>query len=65
MEDTEAAVRDAQVPHIDAEVISRQVRLPVTVDWDGVDMVGVTIGEHSSGTDLYHQICRFQHGHLR
>lgn len=52
--DTEAAVCDAQVPHIDAEIISRQVRLPVTVDWDGVDMVGMSVGKHSPGTDLHH-----------
>lgn len=30
--DTEAAVCDAQVPHVDAEVIGRQVGLPVAVD---------------------------------
>lgn len=41
--DTETAVRDAQVPHIDAEVISRQVGLPVAVDRDGVDMVGMSV----------------------
>lgn len=63
--DTEAAVRDAQVPHIDAEVIGRQVGLPVAVDRDGVDMVGVSVGEDSPGSNLYHQVCRLQHRHLR
>lgn len=64
MKDTEAPVCDAQVPHIDAEVVSRQVGLPITVDWDGVDMVGMSIGKHPSGTDFYHQICRLQYRHL-
>lgn len=63
--DTEAPVRDAQMPHIDAEVISRQVGLPITVDRDGVNMVGMSIGENSSGANLYHQICRFEYWHLQ
>lgn len=62
--DTEAAVCDAQVPHIDAEVIGRQVGLPVAVDRDGVDMVSVSVGEDSPGSNLYHQVCRLQHRHL-
>lgn len=52
--DTETAVCDAQVPHVDAEVVSRQVGFPIAVDWDGVDMVGMSISEYSSGTDLHH-----------
>lgn len=65
LKDTEAAVCDVQVPHIDAEVISGQVGLPIAVDRDGVDMVSVSVGEHSSGADLYHQIRGLQHRHLR
>lgn len=30
--DTETAVCDAQVPHVDAEVVSRQVGFPIAVD---------------------------------
>lgn len=52
------------MPHIDAEVVGRQVGLPIAVDRDGVDVVGVSIGEDSSGADLHHQICGFQHRHL-
>lgn len=53
------------MPHVDTEVVSRQVGLPITVDRDGVDMVSVPVGEHSSGANLYHQIRGFQHRHLR
>lgn len=28
-------------------------------------MVGMSIGEHSPGTNLYHQVCRFQHRNLK
>lgn len=63
--DTEAPVRDAQVPHIDAEVISRQVGLPIAVDRNGVNMVGMSVGENSSGANLYHQICRLEYWHLQ
>ena len=42
------------MPHIDAEVVGRQVGLPITVDRDGIDVVGVSIGENSSGANLYH-----------
>lgn len=63
--DTEAAVSDAQMPHIDTQVISGQVGFPITVDRDGVDMIGMTIGEHSSGADLDHQIGGFQYWHLQ
>lgn len=52
------------MPHIDAEVVGRQVGLPVAVDRDGVDVVGVSIGEDPSGANLDHQIGGFQHRHL-
>lgn len=52
------------MPHIDAEVVGRQVGLPVAVDRDGVDVVGVSIGEDSPGANLDHQVRGFQHRHL-
>lgn len=54
--DTEAAVRDVQVPEVDPQVIRRHVGLVVGVDRDGVDMVGVGVGEHSARTHLHHQV---------
>lgn len=65
MKDTEAPVGDAKVPHVDAEVVGRQVGLPIAIDWDGIDMIGMSIGEHSPWTNLYHQVRRFQHRNLR
>ena len=65
LKDTEAAVGDAEVPHVDPEVVSRQVRLSIAIDGDGVDMVGVAIGEDASGPHLNHKVGGFQHGHLR
>lgn len=32
MKDTEAPVGDAKVPHVDAEVVGRQVGLPIAID---------------------------------
>ena len=43
LKDTEAAVSDAQVPQIDAEVVGREVCLAVAVDGDRVDVVGVSV----------------------
>lgn len=54
--DTEAAVGDVQVPEVDPQVISRHVGLVVGVDGDGVDVVGVGVGEHSPRTHLHHQV---------
>lgn len=54
--DTEAAVRDVQVPEVDPQVIGRHVGLVVGVDGDGVDVVGVGVGEHSPRTHLHHQV---------
>lgn len=56
MKDTEAAVRDVQMPHVDPEIISWQIRLAIAVDWDRVDMVGVAIGKDSPGPHFDHQV---------
>lgn len=32
MKDTEASVGDVQVPHVDPEIISRQICLAITID---------------------------------
>lgn len=63
--DTEAAVGDLQVPEVDAEVVRGQIRLVVAVDRDGVDMVGVSVGEHPPGTGFHHEVHGYQHRHLR
>lgn len=57
VEDTEATICDAQVPHVDAEVIRGQIGLPIAVDGDGVDVVSMSISEDPPGTDLYHKVC--------
>lgn len=54
--DTEAAVSNLEVPEVDAEVVCRQVGLIVTVDWDRVDMVGVSVGEHPPWTGFHHEV---------
>lgn len=62
--DTEAPVGDGQVPEVDAQVICRHVRLTVAVDGDGVDVVGVAIGEDPPRAHLHHQVHGLQHWHL-
>lgn len=54
--DTEAAVGDLEVPQVDAEVVCGQIRLVVTVDWDRVDMIGVSVGEYPAGTGFHHEV---------
>ena len=54
LKDTEAAVGDLQVPQVDPEVICGDVRLEVGVDRDGVDVVGVGVGEYSAWRGLHH-----------
>lgn len=63
--DTEAAISDLQIPEVNAQVICRQVSLTVTVDWDGVDMVGVSIRKHSSRAGFHHQVHGPEYWYLR
>lgn len=46
---TEALVADVQVPEVDAQVIRRDVGLPIRVDRDRVDMVGMGVGVYFAG----------------
>lgn len=62
--DTEAAVRDVQVPEVDPQVVRWHVGLVIRVDRDGVDVVGVGIGEHPPRANLHHQVHGLQHRHL-
>lgn len=64
MKDTEAAIGDLQVPQVHPEIVSRDERLEVGVDRDGVDVVGVGVAEHPSGCSLNHQVHGLQHRHL-
>lgn len=63
--DTEAAVSDLEVPKVNAQVICRQVRFVVTVDRDGVDVVGVSVGEHPAWAGFHHEVHGYQNWHLR
>lgn len=62
--DTEAPIGDLQVPEVDAQVVGRQVRGVVAVDGDGVDVVGVRVGERPARAGLHHQVHGLQRGHL-
>lgn len=62
--DTEAAVGDVQMPEVDPQVVRRHVGLVVGVDRDGVDVVGVGVGEHSARAHFHHQVHGLQHWHL-
>lgn len=64
MQDTEAAVGDLQVPQVDAQVVGGQVRLVVAVYRDGVDVVSVSVCEHTPRARLHHQVHGPEHGYL-
>jgi len=40
---TEALVADVQIPEVDSQIISRDVRFLVRVDRDGVNVVGMSV----------------------
>ena len=63
MQDTEALVCSLQVPKVQSEVIGREVRAVVAVDRDGVDVVGVCVGEHPPGHGLNGDIILHFDGH--
>lgn len=52
------------MPEVDPQVIGWHVGLVVGVDGDGVDVVGVGVGEHSARAHLHHEVHRLQHRHL-
>lgn len=62
--DTKTLIGYLKVPQINPQVISRHVGLVVAVDRDGVDVVCVRIGKHSSWGGLHHQVHGSQDGHL-
>ncbi len=64
MKDTEASIGDIQMPHVDPEIISRQISLAIAIDWDGVDVVGVAVGKDSPRPYLHHQVSGLQDRHL-
>ena len=41
---TEALVANVEVPKVDAQVVSADIRLPIRVDRDRVDMISVRVG---------------------
>ena len=63
-EDTETPVGDLQVPQVDSQIVCGHVGLVVAVDGDGVDVVGVCVGEHPPRSSLHHQVHGPQHGDL-
>lgn len=63
--DTEALIRDLQVPQVDPEVVGRQIRLLVAVHRYGVDVVSVGVGEDAAGGGLHHQLHGSHRGHTQ
>jgi len=63
--DTETLICDFKVPQVYPQVVCRHVGLVVTVDGDGVDVVGMSVGEHPAGGGLHHQVHGPEHGYLR
>ena len=41
---TEGLIGNVEIPKVDSEIVGGHVRLPVGVDGDGVDVVGVGVG---------------------
>ena len=63
--DTEALVGDLQMPEVDPEIVSGHVGLLVTVDRDGVDVVGVCVGENPAWRRLHHEFHGLELGHAQ
>lgn len=59
-EDTEATVSDVEMPQVNSQVISRQVRLTVAVDTDGVDVICMCISKNTPWGRLHQEIHRPQ-----
>ena len=52
----ETLLRDLHVPEIHSQIISRNVRLTVATQRNGVDMVGVSVGEDLLGRSHCHRL---------
>ena len=63
-EDTKALISSLEVPEVHSQVVGRQVRAIITVHRDGVDVVGVRVGEYSSGHGLNGDVVVDLDGHL-
>ena len=63
-EDTKALISSLEVPEVHSQVVGRQVRAIITVHRDGVDVVGVRVGEYSSGHGLNGDVIVDLDGHL-
>lgn len=57
-QDTEAAICDIEIPQVDPQVISWQVSLTVAVNADGVNVIGMSISEHTPWRRFHQQIHR-------
>ena len=44
VDDVEALILDVEIPQVDPEIITADERLPVAVDRDAVDVIGVGVG---------------------
>lgn len=51
--DTEALIGVLQMPDIDSQIVSRKISATITVHRYRVDVIGVSIGVHSSGHRFY------------
>lgn len=53
MKDTEALVSSLQIPQVYSEVVCGQIRAIITIDSNGVDVVGVCVAEDATRHGLY------------
>jgi hypothetical protein len=56
VDNVETLILDVQIPQIDAEVVTTDECLTVTVDGDTVDVIGMSIGVCSPGNSSYDSI---------
>lgn len=53
-----------EVPQVDTQVVCTEVGLLVGVDTDGVDVVGVRVGEYPARRRFHHELHRLDYRHL-
>ena len=65
VDNVKALVVDAQVPEVDAQIIAADVGLPIAVDGNAVDVVGVGVGIRPPRYCSDHSIMMCEAGQLQ